>query len=298
MHEIYRSKFAKNERVLDERGRMGEYTSPRSTIRCPRTAKSAPTAAYSRTVFADPTGFAATSLDTALALLTDGSAWASDRVALARVAALLLPGTAPTERRTATLLRALVGSVDAPAVVSPLLRALLMTVPDRGRLVAPLARLLDGAAAGCHGETTFVIVRRLLSDGVAFRAVRPDDAAVAFAWAVDHRGTDSAAALLELSIERFGVGQPWIRDAVECTPSLLASRRLSVRRKLDLHYSVPTVAGWHTFAAFAVHAWPSWEPSRFGAEFETARDTLEQAGGEATTRQRVVLARWLDELSG
>ena len=234
----------------------------------------------------------------ALAIVVDRARPPEVRRVAALIVGLLLRETAWTERCATQASIALADAVDCAPAALVLARLLFRCAPDRARAAGAVARVAARAYSEGYQATALLLVLRLLrhEDGVGL--VTPALANSVFAWARDCGDTRRAAAVVDAWVERHGAGGPWVRDAVETTPSLLANDRISIARRRELHAAAPTVAGWQVFASSVECATLLWSPTLFGREIEPARQTLEQAiGEELEGRRRMTLACWLVEIS-
>jgi hypothetical protein len=116
---------------------------------------------------------------------------------------------------------------------------------------------------------------------------------------VERRSHAAAASLLYASLSEREPLAPEIREVLERNPGLLGSAGLPPWLSWRIQRAAPTVRGWRVLAAKPWRGNEVPSAASFGAEFDVAIETLEQAVGEQPKgAPRIILARWLVELRG
>ena len=119
-------------------------------------------------------------------------------------------------------------------------------------------------------------------------------------WAINRlpEGKYPASLLISGWVHVLGRVPSWMTELAQEHPELVTSTLLPPATRWRLHAASPTVAGWHHLAG--VRGTPTTiEPALFRHTADVAVQTLEQALGESTDdAKRLVLRRWLYELTG
>lgn len=245
--------------------------------------------------------FARCTLAHAVAALEDPSLDDGDRrdaaLTVGFVATIL---DAPTEAELTGVLRVAPRAFDDSVATEALLRALATFSADRDCLGASVAKLARRAFDDLEEEALFFVVVAMLGIAPWRRHLRDEWCAAAVAWTLRDWPDDEwhAGIVVRRALEACGAVPAWLRVQVEAFPELVASRAVSARDAWRLHAAAPSVAGWNFMfdrrLDDAVIA-----PASFGASFDVAVESLEQAIGEAPSEiRRIALARWLVLLRG
>lgn len=204
---------------------------------------------------------------------------------------------APDERLLTDLMGVTAVRLTEPEIVDVLVSILRHLTRGDANLAAGLERL----AIRAEREGLKDSLRALVIHMLAFPA-----------WAARVHGEWSSVVLRFDSTESFRASQrvlwqwvgehgtllPWMREALELHPELLSTWLPHSIRWL-LHRAAPTARGWRTLAGWPTHGDEIVSAARFGKELDAAIQTLEAALTEERNEvRRVVLARWLSEVSG
>ncbi len=230
---------------------------------------------------------------------TDGERIAAAKIVRALVASFLHHRL--DEAITTDIMTVLARRLDDGRVVGHLLRALVIGVPEAGKLTVALERLAARAAEDGLRESLWHLACGMLEVPAWREGVREEWAREALALVTDSSPTFPAGAerLIRAWLDLHSTVAEWMAPTVEQRPDLLASPHMPPRWVWPLHAAAPTTRGWHLLAGLANHKCQPLDSAAFGAQLDVAFETLDRAlGEERDPARRIALASWLAELGG